>query len=316
MRRAGAQWVRLHFRLNRKHRSWDPTLLRLFQQVVHNLEAESISVLGLVTYESLEGRQEDWIQNSAEVGGGSGDNPYLVRWTEEAFIPLLKRFPTVRAWEVWNEPNCWTQHAPGDAKALPGGYYLYPSNFAWLLRRAYVAARSMPHPPQVVAGGLLAADFTKDVDSNVAGPYLRAVFEAGRKSAGWDEIAQRYGGPPADHWGWHPYVAGGSWVPSGLLQSYTEAFARVVDGAVFGGRPWSIWITEIGWPTTQGGLSELGQAQNLAMAMNTLERAPRVGPVFWFKMRDEPSAELLFGLFRADGKPKRAWDVFRAYRSR
>ncbi len=102
MRASGAKWVRLHFRLNARHKSWTDSLLDAYAEAVANLEKEHLKILGLVTYESWPGSQADWIEHNAEVAGGSGDNAYLRGLTGVAFHRLLRRFPSVRSWEIWN----------------------------------------------------------------------------------------------------------------------------------------------------------------------------------------------------------------------
>ena len=112
-------------------------LLDAYAKAVKNLRSQRLQILGLVTYESWPGSQSDWVENNREVDGGTGDNPYLRNLVDRAFRALLVRFPDVRFWELWNEPNNWTTAPPGKNYRTPGGFYIYPSNFAWLLRRAW-----------------------------------------------------------------------------------------------------------------------------------------------------------------------------------
>src|SRR5439155_6237253 len=99
----------------------------------------------------------DWTANSAEAAGGSGDNAYAQGFARGAAGALaLHLAGHVDAWEVWNEPNAWTR-ADG-AGRFAGGTYLYPSNFAWLLRRSRDAIKQAQPTAQVIAGGLLGHD--------------------------------------------------------------------------------------------------------------------------------------------------------------
>ncbi len=316
MRESGARWVRLHFRLNARHRAWDEDLLRAYAEAVENLQRERLAVLGLVTYESWPGSQSDWIANNHEVAGGSGDNAYLRGLARQAFPLLLRRFPSVRHWEIWNEPNAWTTNPPGSAEKLPGGFYIYPSNFAWLLRHAFEESRRLSRPVTIVFGGILSADFTGNLDADIAAPYLRDTWKAGKALAGWEGVRRRYRSWPVDGWGLHLYIKGGSRIQPEDLAPYPTAFAKLMEELEGRKTAKRIWITEIGWPTSNkpGSLSEADQAANVTAALVALRGVPAVGPVFWFKLHDEPAADLYFGLRRADDSPKPAWYTYQKAR--
>lgn len=308
MREAGARWVRIHFRLNATHRQWDAELFSAYEEVVRNAESAGLEVLGLFTYESLEGTQAQWIENSAEVHGGNGDNRWLREFGRE-FGRVARRFPSVRHWEVWNEPNCWTEHPPGDKEKLPGGYYLYPSNFAWLLRHAYEAAQRLPRPPQVIAGGLLVGEFTEDLDQNLAAEYLRSVFRMGREHADW-----RTGAYPYDAWAVHFYIFGDGDFTVQEFSRYSSRFISLLarEDAVAARGP--IWVTELGWATGPEGTTEERQARALETALRALQADRRYGPVIWFKFQDKPAANLFFGLLDREGNPKPSFESFQRFR--
>jgi hypothetical protein len=115
--------------------------------------------------------QTDWIADAYETTGGArnGDNPYIRAFASNAVAVLAKHFsgttvagdgtpvPRIDSWEIWNEPNAYTGR---DARGNPtGGSYVYPSNFAWLLKRSYAAVvAAQPAGAQVIAGGLFAHD--------------------------------------------------------------------------------------------------------------------------------------------------------------
>src|SRR5204862_2934053 len=66
---------------------------------------------------------------------------------------LVNRYKTrISRWEIWNEPNAWTSL---DAQENPtGGSFLYPSNFAWLLKRSYAEIKAaQPGAASVVTAG-------------------------------------------------------------------------------------------------------------------------------------------------------------------
>jgi len=303
MKEVGAEWVRFHFRLNAKHQKWDEPMLKAYAETLANAEGAGLKVLGLFTYESWPGGQAKWTENSSEAHGGNGDNAYVREWATKGFRLMLKRFPSVRAWEVWNEPDCWTDTPPGNKDKLPGMFYIYPSNYAWLLKRAYAEARRVKNPPLIVMGGLLGMEKPTPEESVSAG-YLRALFDAGRRHAGWKERS------PFDAWGLHIYAGAKETLTPGHFDKFPSTFLRVADGLEAAQKP--VWVTEIGWPTDDNPASESLQAECLSASFKSLAKYPRFGPVFWFKFRDEPHAGLLYGLVRKDGTKKPAWEALRA----
>jgi hypothetical protein len=143
--KAGAGWVRINFRLGGCFTSWssvgcnNQTALHTYDQVVARAQAEHLKILGLLTNESWLGDQTAWNTNNAEnVAGANGDNAYVQAYAQNVAAVLAQHFNgTIGVWEVWNEPNAWTgSPAPGQ---FSGGSYMYPSNYAWLLRRSYSA---------------------------------------------------------------------------------------------------------------------------------------------------------------------------------
>src|SRR5436190_1540360 len=80
-----------------------------------------------------QGLQGGW---AIDDTGGNGDNKYLQKFSSKAAVTLAAHFKDrVSAWEIWNEPNAWTS-SPSSG-VYQGGSFIYPSNFAWLLRHVY-----------------------------------------------------------------------------------------------------------------------------------------------------------------------------------
>ena len=164
MQEAGAGWVRINFRLGECFSNWTSTgcngktALATYDQVVDAARSRGLQVLGLLSNEAWRGGQEQWVANSAEVAKGSGDNDYLRAFSLNAAVPLAKHFRgRVAAWEVWNEPNAWTE-SYGRGR-YGGGTFIYPSNFAWLLRHVYEDTRAAGIAgAQLISGGLFGHD--------------------------------------------------------------------------------------------------------------------------------------------------------------
>ncbi|MDE2126863.1 MAG: hypothetical protein KGJ62_09765 [Armatimonadetes bacterium] len=312
---AGARWARVEFRLPPGCQRWSGAVTAAYQVVIRNLIREHVQPLGLLDAGSWHGGQKLWLQGSAETGSGDGSNPYLRAWCADALLPLLKAFPQVRAWEVWNEPNCWTRHSPGAPGVLPGGSYLYPSNFAWLLTETWKTVRACSPGSLVVAGGILTAGFTHSVAANVATEYIRATVSAGNQLDGWSDLPAECGGAPVDAWGLHLYPDSDSRVASGVIDAYYTAFRKALVAALPRQGAAAVWVTEIGWAARTGDVrAEAREAANLVEAFTELAQQPGIGPVFWFTLHDNPSAGLWYGLRTANDQPKPAWAAWKSIR--
>jgi hypothetical protein len=84
MQQAGAGWVRVNFRLGQCFANWTAvgcngqTALETYDQVLANLQAKNLKVLGLPSSEAWPGQQSDWTANNAEnTPGGNGNNAYI-----------------------------------------------------------------------------------------------------------------------------------------------------------------------------------------------------------------------------------------------
>jgi hypothetical protein len=183
-----------------------PTALGIYDDVVTKARAANLQVLGLLSSESMRGDQSEWLANNAEQLGGDGDNAYIRRFGRDVAGALARHFADrVTAWEIWNEPNAWTQEmAPG---VFSGGSFVYPSNFPWLLKRSYAAIKEEQptNSSTVLSGGLFGLDGSgppaiqgikgaslvsgRDITcaSNVSSgaDYLCLTYTAGVSKAGW-----------------------------------------------------------------------------------------------------------------------------------
>src|SRR5687768_7225075 len=66
MKDAGAQWVRVNFRLTPKHPKWDAGLMVRYREVVNNIRSSQMKVLGVLGPDAATATQSDWIEHSAE----------------------------------------------------------------------------------------------------------------------------------------------------------------------------------------------------------------------------------------------------------
>jgi hypothetical protein len=144
---SGAGWVRINFRLGQAYPDWTTpgpsgvTALQQYDRIVDAARGRSLKVLGLFSNDTWHGGQADWTANSAEQEGGDGDNAYLRRFSRDGATVLASHFRgRIDTWQVWNEPNIWLSNPR--AGVYEGETFIYPSNFAWLLRHVYEDTRA------------------------------------------------------------------------------------------------------------------------------------------------------------------------------
>jgi hypothetical protein len=346
IQQAGAGWVRINFRLGSCFADWTSvgcngkTALQTYDQVVANAVSHNLKVLGLLSNESWPGTQADWTANNAEHTGGNGDNAYVDSFAQSAASVLALHFnqtstTPISQWEVWNEPNAWTSNpSPG---VYTGGTFIYPSNFAWLLKNSYAAIKNANPTPVVISGGLYAHNTSSSpstysasslaaqdpnrrkhgsyagagstsCSSSVAtsgASYLCSMYSEGIANAGW---ATPY---PFDEVGQHLYIDQFGRTSSNHITSYLQDLRNAY--LTYEGTTTSkqTHVTEVGWSTAN--VSNSVQAQNLQTAYTTFRSTSYVGRAYWFSIQDVPEASLYYGLVNTNGVQKRSFAAYQKY---
>jgi len=323
----GGKWVRVPFRLG-GHTTWDATLLAAYDQVVANCRNAGLTIIGLVNHESWGGTQKDWTKNNNECAGASGDNTYIANYVNNAVLVLARRYhpnSQVVNWEIWNEPDVWTSVNPASCPANAtqiGGTYVYPSNFAWMLRRAFEGFKTNSlSNAKVISGGLLCADFTGTCDDS-GRVYLTATYTKGKALAGWDAIKATYGSYPVDGWGQHMYVVGCCRLDdpalvneppflsgANLYKFYLDCFYNAAVAAD-GSTTKKVFVTEWGWNTPSGGMSLDTQSFNSGVACDVYNTTAYIGAMTYFTLHDNSAAALFYGLRFEDDTAKPSWGTF------
>lgn len=209
--------------------------------------------------------------------------------------------PRVDTYEVWNEPNVKSFWASGAD----------PSAYVKLLRSCYRELEQVQPTVTVVSGGLAPFGAPGDEADGSMNPvtFLQGLYQAG-------------GGPFADAIGWHPYNFRPSASPSAMLSPADDSAWTQVQSTVPSARSVMrangdegkrIWATEIGAPTSL--VSEQAQAGLLSAVFTAWSRYPWAGAMFWYsevdRCEDPSDRECHFGLLRADGTRKPAFDSYR-----
>jgi hypothetical protein len=223
----------------------------------------------------------------ANRGGGPNVAP-VSKWSLAAFArAAATRYPWVRRWTIWNEPNQRLFLRPNSPR-------LYVTR---LLNPTYAALKEM-NRRNLIAGGVTSPRRTSSGLSPLA--WIRGMRAA---HAHLDAYAQ------------HPYplrpdetpTSGGCW----SCAVFTLAtLPKLIDEVRrdFGTRT-RIWLTEYGYnskpPSTWLGVPNWLQAQYVSEAALRAYLAPRVDIMIHFLVRDEPdAARWTSGFFTSHGSAK------------
>jgi hypothetical protein len=201
-----------------------------------------------------------------------------------------KRFPWVRMWTAWNEPNSRTFSVP-----------VSPSRYVRAVLNPAYASLHQASSANKLAGGVTSPRKTPSGMSPLA--YMQGMHAA---HARLDAYAQ------------NPYPIERTETPfrSGCAACFTMAALGSIRANVtryFGGKP--LWLTEYGYQTNPPdrllGVSYALQATYLGEAALHVWQQPGVTVLIHFLVRDEPSiGGWQSGLFSASGAPKLAYHAF------
>ena len=186
----------------------------------------------------------------------------------------VKRYPDVKYWQIWNEPN-----NPVFWRGVPRA-----DQYVSLLKEAYGAVKRANPNALVVFGGLSMNDQE----------YMEKVYALGGKNY-FDIMAVHLYNP--------------SQAPSEYLTFEVTKLKQFMENRGDGKK--EIWITEIGWPTSSRGVSEKKQAEYIKQTYEIAASLDFVGAVFWHTLADcsgknfqKDIEEQNYGLFRSDFSAK------------
>lgn len=171
---------------------------------------------------------------------------------------LAERYKgTVKAWEIWNEPNFdsfWT----GTPQQMTG-----------LMKAAYPAVKKADPRAYVLLPGLA---------QNDAG-YLKELYKSGAKDY-FDVVSTHvYTRVPPQT----PYKKAGNVSIAGV-----QGVINIMKQ--FGDTKKPVWLTEFGWPVSRS-LNEEGQAVLIEQAIKLLQTIKEVKAAFYFQVEDAGSGD-------------------------
>jgi hypothetical protein len=170
---------------------------------------------------------------------------------------------------------------------------------------------------EVVAGGATKPNYSGPKTFEPAVAPLRFLLELGKFH------------PPLDVYSHHPYRTDAGQKKGQVPNPNDIAFAdlpRLITGLdkAFPRKHLHLWVTEFGLqtnpPDSFQGVSLSYQAQQLRRNVASSRTNPRIDMLIWYLIRDEAvrkpfAAGFQTGLAFTNGKPKPAWNVFRALAS-
>ena len=249
-----------------------------YDLIMERYAQAGISVLGVLAYSA------DWASTAPASSTEKDKYPPADAAWRDFVDAVVRRYPMVTAWEVWNEPNHEQfLHAKDRSSA-----------YAAILKTASAAIRSANPRAQIVFGGLSGADAS----------FLQKLYRLGVKDA-FDIVAV------------HPYrtLNGKTIYPPevtifGLNSLATDLYVlRSMVRAYDTESPSPIWITEIGWSSDTSGASETDQANYLQRSVFIARFYAQVEKIFWYNLRDDLAADVAekhFGLYANDWREKPA----------
>ena len=297
---AGIGGFRMGFRID-GHAAWDQALFDQYDALLAKAKAHGLDVLAIVLYESTPpsaGGQAQW--NSGY--DSSGMNAYVQTFADTAKTLMTRYGDQIKHWEIWNEPNAWTNSNYKNDPANAGGTYILPIVYAKMLAETWVQNEALIQSKglHLVTGGLFAHDIGGGFSPGDA--YAEEVYASGV----WDWMeankGRRY---PWDAFGYHVYVDQGGATSSGHLAQYLDAIQAAKTTA---NDATPLWITEFGWQAPMN-MTLADQTSNLDIALSAFEARSDVARTFVFKLDDYDD----WGIFNADFSPKPAVATFQQH---
>ena len=279
----GAKWVRIDIpwvwvepdgpSASHGHGDWGT-----LDHIIWAAESRGLKVLGIVAY------TPDWASDTGELWSYPDPQAF-----EQYFAALLRHYPEIQAWELWNEPN-YERFSFGGPD---------PAKFVSYLRSARKVRDSLGSKAKLISGGVAPGG---QID---IGTWL-------------NEVAMRGGLKLIDGYGIHPYSGVPADDPRSLMMQLESLHRRLAQL----GRPdLPLWLTEYGAPSTPvangygPALTEAQQADRLRTAYALATRFDWIENMTWYEFLDEDDdsrdPEDNFGMVRNDLTPKPAYTAFR-----
>jgi hypothetical protein len=270
------------------------TTVAQYQKIIGDLNARGITVLGVLTSNSC-----------SDHTNAPWTNAYITNYYT-AFRQHVANYPSVKYWEIWNEPENY-----GFAGHLDG--------YGLLLKRTFESARAdrnngvIPADIKIVSGG------TDNQDINV----MHAIYDTQPVN---DFRAVNGGDIPCDIFAYHPYgnqAAGNYPDPYTTAFSWGETFAQSfndlqnwkTNNGLYYLLPQSkpVWMTEWGFDSALVGVeNQRIYTEHMIYAMAAF---PRIEKAFHYTYNDNPGDGRGLRTAVTGGACKRAYYPYQAHAS-
>ncbi|MDZ4820496.1 MAG: PEP-CTERM sorting domain-containing protein [Planctomycetota bacterium] len=300
----GTNSLRINFRLDPQggNTTWNSTILAQYDQVIANANAAGIEVLGLFSNETAINGSGQGTWNTDP--NGNGTNSYVNSFVSNATMLANRYKNTIKTWEVWNEPNAWTNPNYANDPGNAGGTYILPKNYARLLANTYTSMNSSnlfsQYGVSLVSGGLFAHDiggsFTHSMD------YMQQVYS---QPAIWNSFLSTTGRKyPWDDFGYHMYIKQGETVTAANLNSYLNQVRSV---QATNQDTSDVMITEWGWQVVNNN-TQTFQKNQMATAYNLFESKDYISGTYWYQWTDDVTGN--WGLVDINGNKRLSYYEF------
>ena len=294
----------MNFRLDAGATSWNATQLGLYDEVIQNARNAGLEILGLFSNETVSGGQAAWNADP----DGDGVNSYVDNFADTALLLVDRYKDDIKQYEIWNEPNAWTNPYYQSDPLNAGGTYILPRVYAEMLSQTYrhlnTGGQTLLDDYNIsfATGGLLAHDIGGSFST--AMPYFQQVYD---RDAVWSSFQADTGIPyPWDDFGYHFYISQGGPASQAQLGSY---FNAVRSTKAANGDLSDIVVTEFGWQTVGSNTEQL-QRDNMATAYDYLEGQSDVSGTYWYQWVDDGTGA--WGIVHGNGVHKLSYDEFAA----
>lgn len=300
----GTDSVRINFRLDAGATSWNATQLNSYDQIIQNARDAGLKVLGLFSNETVAGGQAAWNSDP----NGNGLNTYVSNFASTAELLVDRYKNDIKQWEVWNEPDAWTNPNYVNDPQNAGGTYILPNVYSQLLSQTYRQLNTggqtllNDHNISLATGGLLAHDIGGSFTTGMG--YFQDVYD---QPSVWNSFQADTGiNYPWADFGYHFYISQGSLVSESQLANY---FNAVRNTKAANNDLSDIVVTEFGWQTVGANTEEL-QRDNMATAYDYLEAQSDVSGTYWYQWEDDPGEN--WGILYGNGAQKLSYQEFAA----
>jgi hypothetical protein len=285
MAATGARWLRVDFYWPTVQaggpQSWDWSGT---DRVVEAARSRGMEILAMPAY------SPQWARPAGTIDHHPPLNP---DWYAQFVYEAVKRYAPigVHTWEIWNEPNVSAFWQPRPD----------PPAYVDLLKRAYVAIKSVDPKATVITAGLAPGIDSSSGDMLSARTFISRLYDAGGGGF-FDAVGlhpESFPSLPLDPSSWNPFYNAPTLHQ--VMADHGDAKKR-------------IWGTEFGAPTRGAGVDEVRQREIVLAGYRAWLAWPFTGPLLVYAYRDAADnsndREANFGLVRHDGTPKLAFQTF------